>query len=696
MTAVAAPEARAGDAATKGRHGGFRADVEGLRAVAIGLVLIYHAGVPFLPGGFVGVDVFFVVSGFLITGLLVREVERSGTVSMTRFYARRAKRLLPAAALVLGVSALLTWLTGPVVDWRAFGHDIVAAALYVENWQLAARSVDYLAEGTGASPVQHFWSLSVEEQFYIVWPLLLLVVALVARRTRIAPRPLMAVGLTLIVVPSLVWSVVATQASPASAFFVTPTRLWELGVGGLIAIGAGLAPRIPPLVARVIGVLGLVTVVASALFLDHTVPWPGAAALLPVLGTGAVLLAGTAHLDSAPRVLGLRPAVWIGGLSYSLYLWHWPLLIAAENVLGELTTLEGLAVVAVSVVPAWLSLRFVENPVRFSARLARSDRATLVTGAGLTACGVVVGLLLAYAAPAQPAATGAAPGAAALRASDGTVTAPEVVDSVDSMVPSALDATEDLPVPYDDGCDVSLEEVEPQLCVYGDPEGDRTVVLAGDSKALQWFTPVEKVARERGWRLVLATKSACGFSDTIRELSEGVRYEDCGTYNKALTAELLRMRPDAVIVSQRHSTAFDPAGELTQEAMVGGLVSAWSRLQEAGTAVVPILDNPSPAGLAVGGSDVYACVAELPDSLGECSFERAPAAAASGAVALSAAAERAGITPVRVDDLLCGDRCPAVIGGVLVYRQGSHVTDTYAASTAPFLQERLAPLVEGR
>src|SRR5690625_5690993 len=219
----------------------FRPDIEGLRAVAIGLVLVYHAGVSQLPGGFVGVDVFFVISGFLITGLLIREIEQHGRVSLPRFYARRAKRLLPATGIVLVATALLTWWSASVVDWRTFGWDIVGSAFYVVNWVLAGRSVDYLAEDVGVSPVQHFWSLAVEEQFYIVWPLLIVFLAWWLRRHAAArTRVVLGIGIFFLIVPSFVWSLYLTDANPERAFFVTTTRLWEMGIGSFVAIGVPL------------------------------------------------------------------------------------------------------------------------------------------------------------------------------------------------------------------------------------------------------------------------------------------------------------------------------------------------------------------------------------------------------------------------------------------------------------------------
>ncbi|MGB7449421.1 MAG: acyltransferase, partial [Ornithinimicrobium sp.] len=368
------------------RPTGYRPDIEGMRAVAIGLVLWYHAGLPFLPGGFVGVDVFFVISGFLITGLLIKELELQGRISLPRFYARRAKRLLPATAVVLVATAALTWLTQPVVQWRAFGVDIVGAALYIVNWVLAGRAVDYLAEDVGVSPVQHFWSLAVEEQFYIVWPLLLILVGWwVAKRPGARLRPVMLAGILVVIVPSFVWSVYQTGANPERAFFVTTTRLWELGVGAFVAIGSTVWTRVPRLVAIPLGWLGLGAVVLSGMMVSAETAWPGYAALLPTLGSAAVIVAGFTSGPAGPAgLLGLRPAVWVGGLSYSLYLWHWPLLISAEAQWGELSAVQGLAVAVSSAVPAYLSYRFVENPLRFAKPLSRSHPLTLSLGMNFT------------------------------------------------------------------------------------------------------------------------------------------------------------------------------------------------------------------------------------------------------------------------------------------------------------------------
>src|SRR5690606_19603836 len=247
-----------------------------------------------VPGGFVGVDVFFVVSGFLITGLLIREAERTGRVSLVQFWARRAKRLLPASALTLAVTAVGAWLIAPATHWREFGGDIAAAALYFVNWRFAAQAIDYNAEVAGVSPVLHFWSLAVEEQFYIVWPLLVVAVALLVRKTRRLPlRSALAATILAVIVPSFVWSVAYTGSNPDGAFFITTTRLWELGIGASVAIGANLWPRIAPAIATMLGWSGAVAILLAALTFSSETAWPGAGALAPTLGAAAVIVATT-------------------------------------------------------------------------------------------------------------------------------------------------------------------------------------------------------------------------------------------------------------------------------------------------------------------------------------------------------------------------------------------------------------------
>ncbi len=699
------------------RPKGFRPDIEGMRAVAILLVLVYHAGLPFLPGGFVGVDVFFVISGFLITGLLIKEIETKGRVSLPRFYARRAKRLLPATALVLVATTVLTWLTAPVVEWRTFGLDIVGAALYVVNWVLAGRAVDYLAEDVGASPVQHFWSLAVEEQFYIVWPLLLIAVGWwVARRRGAQLRRTMTVAILLVIVPSFAWSLHLTGADPQRAFFVSTTRLWELGIGAFVAIGALLWDRIPPRFSVVLGWAGLAAVVLSGVVIDAQTPWPGYHALLPTLGTAAVIVAGFTSGPAGPAgILSAPAAVWVGGLSYSLYLWHWPLLIAADNHWDGIGPLVGTLVALGSVVPAYLSYRLVENPLRFSRHLSASNRFTLSLGANFSAVGVVAGLALVLAVPTTTGpASGSVQGAGAVtqdgeEEDDGGGTddpsattaapdepAPGSVASlalVDGFVPAATEATSDVPAGYDDGCQQNQTDSEPIRCDYGDPEGEVTIVVVGDSKILQWQSVLDEIGQEQGWQMISYTKSACGFH-TGMQVAGGEPYTSCAEWNDEVRAQIVDLDPDLVLTSQRVTEVLtDPedVDTLSRDAMVDAIVASWQEMADHGIPVLGLLDNPSPS------LSVYECVAENPDDLAACTFDRQEGVEASSAPLFQAAAEQVpGARLVDVRDAICPDEevCVPVIGGVLVYRQTSHITDTYARTLRPVLEDAMVPLVE--
>ena len=673
----------------------FRPDIEGMRAIAIGLVLVYHAGVRQLPGGFVGVDVFFVISGFLITGLLVRELESTGRISLSRFYARRAKRLLPATGLVLVATAILTWWTVSAVDWRAFGMDIVSAALYIVNWRLADRSVDYLAEDVGASPVQHFWSLAVEEQFYIVWPLLIVALAWwLRRRGHLRVRPVLTAGILAVIVPSLVYSVYLTSNSPATAFFVTPTRLWELGIGALVAIGAATWQRIPRPAAVALGWAGLAAVVTSGFVFSSSTAWPGYAALLPTLGTAAMIVAGyTSGRSGVAGILSWRPAVWVGGLSYSLYLWHWPLIIAATAYWGELGARRGLLVVAASFVPAYLSYKLVENPVRFAPAL-KSNRLSLSVGANFTAVGVVAGLMLVLLVPSSTGGTGDRQAQGASAIGTGAVPEPGTTASlaeIDWFVPDAVTAVEDVP-PYPRECQVDQESPDPVQCEWGDVDGGLTVAVVGDSKIMQWYSALDQIAQDEGWRIVSYTKSACGFHDGM-QVNKGEPYESCAAWNDAVFERVVDLDPDLVLTSQRVNDVLsdlDDVESRSVRAMVDAMVRRWTALTDAGIPLVVMLDNPNPS------MAVYECVAEHPDDLAACSFDLEHGISRSGALAQEPAAEQvSGVQTIDLRAEICpGDPCVPVIGNVLIYRQTSHLTDTYVRTLTERVRTELVPVVE--
>ncbi|RBY81034.1 acyltransferase family protein [Blastococcus sp. TF02A-26] len=675
----------------------FRADIQGLRAVAVALVVLAHAGVPGLSGGFVGVDVFFVISGFLITQGLVRELEERGTVSLRGFYARRVRRILPAATVTLLAVAAATVLLLPQTRWLQIGREILTSALYVVNWDLAARSVDYSALGQAPSPLQHFWSLAVEEQFYLVWPLAFVLAGLLVRRlTAAAPsRRHVWLPLVLIAVPSLLWSVHLTGANPAPAYFVTTTRLWELALGaGLAVLPATLVLRGRP--AQALQWVGLAAIAYAAVTVDDATPFPGSAALLPTLGAVAVLAGGLAR--TAPdenRLLSSGPMVWLGGLSYSLYLWHWPVLVIGAAVAEEeLGTPRALLLVAASLVLAWLSLRLVEQPVLAARGLRRDSVRTLQVGAICMLVAVVAALGVQHQVPrptgpvpAEAVDSSVYPGAAALMA-DPTNGVP--VDSFPSIVPDTINAPYDYPAFDRPGCVLDWPEDGPWRvdCSFGDPDSETTVALIGDSHADHFAPAVERVAAANGWRLDLHTRSACPFVSPQTDFVEPVP-SDCAQRNAALLADLLADPPDAVLIGTSRYWMNGPEGLRNPREgaylMARGLQEAWAPLVEAGIRVIAMRDVPRPQFM------VPDCIALHVDELSECAFDRAEAVW-DGSPELQAAAAIPGVRVLDLTPWICpGERCPAVIGGIIVYRDTDHLTATYTRTLTGAVA---GPLVE--
>ncbi|MEU4477092.1 acyltransferase family protein [Micromonospora sp. NPDC023966] len=677
----------------------FRTDVAGLRAVAVGLVLLYHAGLPFIPGGFVGVDVFFVISGFLITGQLLTEIERTGRVSLLGFYARRAKRILPAATVVLAATAVAVRLFVPRSQWHDIGGDIASAAIYVVNWRFADRSVDYLAADAPPSPVQHFWSLAVEEQFYLVWPLLIILAILAARRLRRSNvRPVLWVGLAILAVPSFAWSVVQTATSPERAFFVSTTRLWELAVGAGIALVATSAARMPRSLAVVLGWLGLAAIVTAALLVTAGTAWPGYAAALPTLGAAAVIAAGVAAGSRGPLVLlGTGPFRWVGDLSYSLYLWHWPMLIVAGAYWDGLSLARGMAVALASVVPAWITFRLVENPLRYSRAISKSPRLALSLGGNFTMAGICAGLALvlmaAWAAAATPSRGGRyAPGAALLSTTPGTAPIGPVPERFDFITPDPLQIQQgfmDVPDTNRDKCFQQVVGSEVLSCTYGNPDGATTVALVGDSKMDQWLPAFQVLAAQNDWKLVIAAKASCAFTSApaIRADDPSKLYTDCVEWNRTLLRRLVEERPDYVVTSQAAARAFDAAGKGSVDAMIAGLRSNWKALASVGTKVIVLANNPAP-GPAV------TCADKNRKHLSACAFDRKRHDVEPAFLTQRKAV--AGMPEVKMIDLfdaICPtEKCPVVFGNVLIYRGGSHIGAAYVKTTAPHLARALSDI----
>jgi peptidoglycan/LPS O-acetylase OafA/YrhL len=684
MAAAVTPEAE--------RAAGFRPDIEGLRAVAVLLILLYHAGVPGLSGGFVGVDVFFVISGFLITGLLARELEGTGRLDLLEFYARRARRILPAAFFVLGATVFgcLVFLS-PVALWRAT-PEIAAAAAYIPNFRFAFERTDYFHPAR-VSPVIHYWSLGVEEQFYVVWPAFLWL----AHRVTRSARARLTVVVGVVVLGSLGLSVVATDAYPAAAFYLLPTRAWELGAGALVALLGHRAKGLRRSIAGFAGALGLAMIAASGLAFGASSPFPATAALVPVLGSVLVISAGIAAPRSlAATALAWSPLRYLGRISYSLYLWHWPVLLFAAAALGPLPApLSAAAGVACSFALAAVTYRWVEDPLRRGVAIGRRPRwnliAALATSMLLIAAtlGVSRASIARFRQPAaQVTATQGDPFVGLIPASGPTLDGPLPTDLIPPLL--NLHRGNVTTSPNADGCALLSGETVNGSCTYGSQASSKEVVLFGDSHLGQWWPALERIMTTNDWRVVYLLKTSCTYADVPTMSRSGPKTE-CDTWREATLARISADRPALVILSANHrappvANGIALSGAEAWAAMGAGAARTIARLQSSGARVAVLADTPQ---IPFDPAD---CLSANADHTIRCAIPRDQALDLGWLAAEQAAAESSGATFVDVDAWVCpSDPCPMVIGRFAVFADTNHVTRPFAQGLTGRLEAALLP-----
>jgi peptidoglycan/LPS O-acetylase OafA/YrhL len=680
----------------------LRGDIQGLRAVAVLTVIAAHAGVPFLPGGFVGVDVFYVISGFLITGLLYREVQQTGSISLGAFWARRARRILPAATLVTVVTVFLALAWMSLIDARGVVVDALWASAFAANVHFAHEGVDYFnaVEGVGPSPLQHYWSLAVEEQFYVIWPLLLVVcltvMAFIRRGRHELPRRPVVTMLVVLTVVSLLWSVYATLTSPATAYFSTLTRGWELGVGALLAlVPTASVRRLTRLSLETMAITGAVMLVVACMVITERTPFPGLMAVLPVAGAALLIVAGGVT-DSperrtlSSRVLGVAPMRMIGDWSYSLYLWHWPAFILAPVALGRAMTgfEKGIAVLVVITLSAY-SYRFVEQPFRAGRpahRLVRRRALVLypASAALVTATATAAWAWTGYAGGEHgnnpPITVAGAPidglhdsTVALVRAS---VTAAKDKHAVPSdLTPDLLNLRESVA----DVGDCDYEDNVRKLCPHGD--GGRTVVVIGDSHARAWIPAFNRIIDADNWTAYYLVKPQCTAAHvTIASLESDDPFTDCSNFQDWVVDQVQSLRPDLVVVASSPpvngiffgDTRVTSVDEIIPLLRVG-YNDLFSDLGQYADRVALIRDVPK------SPDDPATCLSSGNASLGDCMFEPVERSTVLGDVAVDSARD-AGIEVVDPTPWLCYQgECPIVIGGTLSYRDTDHITTEYAA-----------------
>lgn len=670
---------------------GFRSDIQGLRALAVGIVLLYHLWPTTFDGGFVGVDIFFVISGFLITSHLIKKPPRSWG-DLASFWARRIKRLLPASLLVLFVVGAATFLVAPQSIWADTGRQIVSAALYVVNWDFAISSVDYLAADNAPSPVQHFWSLSVEEQFYFVWPMILGLAFLIGTKFG---RSKKVVGFTVLAIflASFVFSVWYTASEPAMAYFITPTRMWELASGGLVAVFVlYIRPERLPF-SSLLGWIGLAGIVAATFLIRADMPFPGYLALVPVVSTALVILADSRGRASVLPLLSLRPIRFLGDISYSVYLWHWPLIVLVPYLAAKLGGEEklgfvaSLAIIVVSIIAAWASTTWVENRFRKSSFFSSSKK-TFAFAALAMALVAALGLSQMFVAntiveqnedklQAQLDDPDSCLGAGILLPNAKDNPNCEDKDSL-QMEPAA--AKKDKSKAYADGCWASAPYASKPECTYGD--GSKHVALVGNSHAGHWLPTLERLADEQDLTITTFLASNCSISTLPQDLSTPAETKGCQDYADWVSKRTTEGGFDAVITSERQSTPLEGMDwEETEKEAPEGHREILQRWVDADLDVVVIRDTPYPGGAGVTVPD---CVAKHEDDLEECSGTPESWHWMDPLAASAKTIDSKKMSVIYPQDWFCPEgRCEPVIGGVITYFDTAHITATYAQTLAP-------------
>jgi peptidoglycan/LPS O-acetylase OafA/YrhL len=622
--------------------GGFRSDIEGLRAIAVLSVVGFHYGVPGLKGGFIGVDVFFVISGYLITGLLVNENSKTGTIDLLKFYGRRARRLLPAALLVTIFTLGLGYKVLSPIEQKSMAKAAIASSSYLSNVWFLQQSLDYFSPESSLNPFLHTWSLSVEEQFYIVWPTLLLFAA--GRGFKF-----LQLAIALVTIISFALCLYLTHANANWAFYLSPPRAWEFGIGGIASLSS-IQPWAQESKAGAIGGWIALGILGAALFvIDERLAFPGYVAMVPVLSAAFVLVSG--QNKSGPLLLlRTKPLQFFGLRSYSIYLWHWPILVLGPATFA-FPVAPNIFLFFVSVVLASLSFKYLEHPIRSSLWFGVPKRSAAF-GLILTLCGVGLGTA-AY------------------------------VNAGWSFSPSQtalLKSTAKVAIANEKGCLVKFRDSTPIRCTFGSSDYVRTLVLFGDSHAEQWSTALAELAARRKWRIITYLKASCAISD-IPVYSARLRrfMSECATWRREVIARIASEHPDVVVVTQFSSGYIK--GGLTNLGDNAVDLPTWERglsqtladLQSANAPLMLLRDNPTPY------QPVGNCLARAEwrgFSQEECGKYRKAAINEEVTVAeREAVSAFQNTTFVDFTSLLCReDRCPAIRDGVVVYRDANHLT----------------------
>ncbi|MFI6356693.1 acyltransferase family protein [Streptomyces sp. NPDC050743] len=653
----------------------YRPDLQGLRAVAITMVVLVHTGILGIHGG---VDVSFTLSGFLIGSQLLAEIDKTGKVSLGKFWARRFRRLAPGAALTIVVTAVVAWIYASPFRFRGYMQDGFAASLSFINWRQAENGTDYFAADGSQSPYQHFWSLSIEEQFYLLAPIALVVVAWLSRAI-FRNRFLVGLFLAAVISGSLYLSVTTTQTNQPLAYFGTPTRVWELAVGVFVALNARFLSRMYQGLAAVLSWVGLGTILVTASLITEQTPLPGYAVGGPVLGAALIMAGGCANPRfGAERLLDNPLFNFVGNASYGWYLWHWPLLILWSDIVGhEITYSDRFRVASGSFVLAVAGHYLIERRLKANVRLVQIPWRGILTGLTLTATAAVAMFLAIRVVPLNldtaagaSAAKGSSVGYADEKSVKQAVLQKELSATAQSILPGApKDMTHYGCI---DNTDVK-KFVMRDNCVIGDKQGKRSIVVIGDSHAWQWGDAFESLGKSLHVKVVTMAKGGCSpevYAIKNPELNR--EYSECDSWRQSAFKSIDGLKPDVIVVTSR----------IRQEVTEKGAEQAFKVLEASGAKLVYITDTPQP------GRNVPDCLATHIHDVSACNPAEDKAVEFPDFRAIEQkGAERHGAEVLDSLPAFCADNvCPTVIADQIVYFDNSHMTGAYAKSLAPFLK----------
>jgi len=609
-------------------------EIQGLRALAALLVVIYHAD--FIPGGFIGVDIFYVISGYLITGLILREIQSSGGLNLKNFYQRRIKRLLPASVLVLIITAFISYLILPPIQRAELGRNVLAVGLLVSNYAFAFWETDYQNLGANPSALIHYWSLAVEEQFYLIWPIFILLISRMGiRKIKWAIFSVFAI--------SLIFSIWQTQSSSILAFYSLHTRAWELAAGALILFIPKPIKAFLDKNQKILALFGLGLITYATIIFNSQTPFPGLFALLPVIGTFLLITSIGAWPKLIRQLSNNKTTQWLGAISYSLYLWHWPALLLPSIYLERaLLASEKILCVIITIILAHLTYKFVEQPIRYAKLDAKAVYKTLASSVAVITL-ISVGII----------------------ATNTTKFYVKEVNQTFDLVEITAQ-----PKVYTDGCHAGWGETVSNDCVYGDLTSNKTIILFGDSHAAQWFEPLNSIATRDGYKLISLTKSACPAFELPRVSKGSYKKEECATWQENSINRIKELTPEFVIISTfSHYNLYDKNSQ-KENYYVSGQKDLFNKLSDYSQNLIYLSDTPKPV------KDIPNCLSN--NSLSSCNE-----------IKRSSNKVYEGFLKIDPYQWFCKDGCDAINNDYVVYRDASHISIAAAIAATDNLRDSL-------